>query len=163
VIQRIKQAVRAPNKMAQLNARLLEETVKRLRFTSDEYTRLRAALLAESVSVYLRNRMEPEETSIVDAITTSLHQELLGRLRPITERIRGDTLTNGTELALTFCERAGEMADAAEMASRQHQQATAVFWGKLARTAYEQAVPLLIDGAPEFASVVTQLINNLPA
>jgi len=163
VIFRLKLAAEDPNKMAQLNAHSLAQTVERLGYSQEEYTRLRAALLAESVSVYLRNRMEPKEADIVNTITRTIHEALLTQLRPITELMRSAADVEDTmQVALTMVERAGELADAAEEAAREQNETMAVFWGRLARLAYEQARTLLQDDAPAFAEALTRLIDGLP-
>ncbi len=163
VIQRLKMATHAPQRAATLNAALLEETARRLRFSDEEKLRLRAALLAQGAEVFLRDRMTPEEQPIINQITGVLYAELRGRLQKFTGGVRsGESLLEGLELALTFLERAGEMSDAATAAAAAGDHAMAIFWFKLARKAYEQALPLLRSHDPAFADEIARLIQSLP-
>ncbi len=162
VIQRLKEATHKPLITATLNAELLELTVTQLRFSEEEKTTLRAALLAQGAEMFLRARMKPEEQGIVNDIVGMLYSELRGRLQKLIGDVRGRSTMEGLELALTFFERAGEMSDAASVASKAGDHAMAFFWFKLARKAYEEALPLLRSHDPEFADEIARLIQPLP-
>jgi hypothetical protein len=163
VISRLKEAATSESRRATLNPDDLEYVADQLRFIPDERRRLRAALLAQGVEIFLRDRMLDDEQPIVSQITQLIYSQLLERFQSPFDRVRGDDAGSPLDVALDIVDRAHAMAQASSVAERQGNHQLAQFWQRMAAAAYEEAIVFIRPLEPELADEVSVALERLKA
>lgn len=160
VISRLKAAAVSNDKRATLNPDDFAYVCDQLGFTPDEQVRLRAALLAQGVEMFLRDRMSLEEASAADAITDLVYRQLLERFEEPFHQVRGSDnpfiLGDEMEGALRLIDRADYLRQAARFAEASGVKEEAVFWRTTSATAYDMALDMLEPVQPELAAEIRQ-------
>ena len=156
VISRLKGAAISIEKRATLNPDDFAYVCERLGFTADERIRLRAALLAQGVEIFLRDRMAFAEADAATAITDLVYKQLLERFEEPFHQVRGgeNPFLRGDELegALALVDRANTFRQAGLLAEESGIAEEAAFWQAVASTAYDTALAVLQPIQPELAA-----------
>lgn len=165
-LNRLKSAAFSDEKRATLNPSDLEYLMEQLNLNPQERARLKAALLAQGVEIFLYDRMsEAESVTIVD-ITELIYKRLLERFEHPLDRVRGTAvkgeLTNDqrTDLALTLADRVGDLILAAREARERSAHAEAHFWQRLILTGYQEIADLLRSVVPTLADKFEQFAQG---
>lgn len=158
VISRLKAAAISNDKRATLNPDDFAYVCEQLRFTASEQTKLRAALLAQGVEMFLRDRMSVEEASAADTITTLVYQQLLERFEEPFHQVRGNenpfAVGDEMEGALRLIDRANYLLQAARLAETNGVKEEAAFWRTTSATAYDMALGMLEPNHPDLAAEI---------
>src|SRR5262249_4776118 len=96
VISRLKEAAGTDEKSATLNPGDLECVMEELHVDFEEQARLRAALLAQGVETFLRERMTPEERFVAQEITEVIYSRLLEQFEGIYAKVRSAEAEGGS-------------------------------------------------------------------
>jgi hypothetical protein len=169
VISRLKEAANSDEKRATLNPDDLEYVADQLHFTPEELARLRAALLAQGVEIFLRDRMAPGDERVTVEIASHLYNRLLAQYEPVYEKVRGETAVDPRspveviEAALALADRAGAMLQAAERARAGNRMVEMRFWQKTSLAAYEEIARLIRPIEPTLASDFDTITEKLRA
>jgi hypothetical protein len=165
VISRLKQAAESDDRRATLNPDDLEYAMEQLRFTPQERARLRVALLAQGVEIFMRDRMTDEQEPIAAEIAETVYSSVLQRYEPIYERVRAVPVPTGGYLTLedvlALADRASGLIQAASAAGARNDGTQARFWRQLAAAAYEEIAQLTRPLEPELADEYDRLTNQL--
>lgn len=160
VISRLKAAAVSSDKRATLNPDDFVYVCDQLDFSVDERVRLRAALLAQGVEMFLRDRMSVEEASAADTITDLVYKQLLERFEEPFHQVRGSenpfVLGDEMEGALRLIDRADSLRQAALLAEANGVREEAAFWRATSATAYDMALGMLEPVQPELAAEIRQ-------
>jgi hypothetical protein len=169
VISRLKEAANSDEKRATLNPDDLEYAAEQLQFTPEERVRLRAALLAQGVEIFLRDRMPPGEERITTEIASHIYTRLLTQFEPVYEKVRGDTAMAPVsrdeviEAALALADRADALLQAAEEARARNRAIETRFWARMALAGYEEIARLVRPVEPALADGFDQIATKLRA
>lgn len=165
-INRLKDAATSDDKRATLNPSDLEYAVEQLRFTPEEYAQLRAALLAQGVEIFLRERMTLAETRTTREITEAVYQQLLRQFEPVYDSVRDPMAYAASsdvtlDEALDLADSAGMLAQAAITARVRNQTIRAAFWGHIAGTAYDEIAHMVRSVEPALAEEFERMATKL--
>lgn len=158
VISRLKAASVSNDKRATLNPDDFAYVCDRLGFTTEERSKLRAALLAQGVEIFLRDRMSPEEAGAATEITNLVYGQLAERFAEAFHQVRGsdNTFLRGDELEalLALVDRANDFRQAARIALASSVEQEASFWNAVSATAYNYIAAKLESIQPELAAEI---------
>lgn len=158
VINRLKAAAVSNDKRATLNPDDFTYACDRLGFSPEERVRLRAALLAQGVEIFLRDRMSGAERDTIVEITQLIYHQLLDRFENAYNQIRGadNPFVRGDELEgmLGLVDRANYFRQATLLAKAEGIEEEAVFWQRVSDAAYDAALGMLAPIYPELAAEI---------
>jgi hypothetical protein len=166
VISRLKEAARSDERRATLNPDDLEYLMKQLRFDLEECTKLRTALLAQGVEIFLYDRLAEDENRGITRITSFIYNQLLGQLGPLGDTVRDFEIEEAPaklsdesmrdfkteeeldsertiEIALSLADRVGAMMTAAITAKTRNDHRELRFWGRVITAGYQETIALL--------------------
>lgn len=165
VISRLKAAAASNDKRATLNPDDFAYVCDSLAFSQEDRARLRAALLAQGVEIFLRDRMDAAESDVTVEITEIVYKQLLDRFETPFHKVRGDDnpFIRGDELegVLSLMDRANYFRQGALAAKAGGIQEEYVFWRSVAMAAYDTALGMLEGIQPELAAQIRQQIALL--
>lgn len=169
VISRLKEAAGSNEKRATLNPEDLEYAAEKLHFTIEERARLRAALLAQGVEIFLRDRLSDNDFTAATEIAETVFERLLEQFDSTFDRVRYFNTVAGevderderTEFALALADRAASLVQAA-LVARQHGAAIEErLWARLAATTYQEAADIAGPAEPSLATELAERARRL--
>lgn len=170
VINRLKQAAISDEKRATLNPGDLDYLIEQLHLRPEESAKLRAALLAQGVEIFLRDRMTEDETGTIVEITKVIYDRLLGSFEDVYEKVRGVDMNTDTlgrdaaiEVALVLADRVGMMVMAMDAARARNAVSEEHFWRRVALAGYREIITLIAPVEPALATVFQEALTQLQA
>jgi hypothetical protein len=152
VINRLKAAATSDSRRATLNPDDLDYLSDQLGFSIEETRRLRAALLAQGVEIFLHDRLSEAEGDTTIEIAHQVYEQLLASFRVSYDKVRGDgDSVTPLDRALALADRAASMAHAASCAAEKGAPDMQRFWLHAAAAGYEEVISRLSHIEPQLA------------
>lgn len=167
VISRLKKAAASDERHATLNPIYLNYLIADLRLSDEEQTKLRAALLAQGVEMFLQDRMAAEEQDAVIEITELIYDSLFEQFNSTYAKVRAFDPSDAAgrdrtiETALELADRVGELVLAAKAAEDRNALVEAQFWRRMAITGYQEVIALIRPVEPALADEFERALTSL--